>query len=67
MTITNYTKMAQEIVIIRIEEAKQTAETLVASCPSSLRNLSRAAKRNKVRMEFYDLPVLVTESVGIKL
>nr|MDO8078268.1 hypothetical protein [Candidatus Freyarchaeota archaeon] len=67
MTITNYTKMAQEIAIIRIEEAKQTAETLVTSCPSSLRNLSLAAKRNKVRMEFYDLPVLVTESVGIKL
>jgi heterodisulfide reductase subunit D len=65
--ITNYAKMAQEIASIRIEEAKQTADTLVTSCPSCLRNLSLAAKRDKAKMEFYDLPVLVAESMGIEM
>ncbi|MEM3585746.1 MAG: (Fe-S)-binding protein [Candidatus Jordarchaeaceae archaeon] len=65
--ITNYTKMAQEIASIRIEEARQIASILVTSCSSCLKNLSLAAKKNKVEMEFYDLPVLVAESMGIKI
>jgi heterodisulfide reductase subunit D len=65
--ITNYPKMAQEIASIRIEEAKQAADTLVTSCPSCLRNLSLAAKKDKVNMEFYDLPVLVAEAMGIEM
>lgn len=65
--LINYPELNQEIRSRRIEEAKATdTNFLVTACPMCLKNLRDAAHENKIDMEFYDLPNLIAEALGLK-
>ncbi len=49
----------------RIKEAKDTADTVVSSCPQCSLMFSSAAKRSKIDCEVEDLSTLVAKSIGI--
>jgi len=65
--LINYPDLNQEIRSRRIKEAQATgANVLITACPMCLKNLRDAAHENKVEMDFYDLPNLVAEVLGLK-
>ena len=65
--LINYPELNQEIRARRIKEAQATgADTLVTACPMCLKNLRDAAQENNIALEFYDLPNLMAEALGLK-
>ncbi len=65
--LVNYPELNQEIRSRRIREAVATdTKILVTACPMCLKNLRDAAQDNKIEMDFYDLPNLVAEALGLK-
>ncbi len=65
--LINYPDLNQEIRKRRIKEAEATgANVLVTACPMCLKNLRDAAQENQIDMEFYDLPNLIAEALGLK-
>lgn len=65
--LINYPELNQEIRARRIKEAQATgADTLVTACPMCLKNLRDAAQENNIALEFYDLPNLIAEALGLK-
>lgn len=65
--LINYPELNQEIRSIRLKEAQATeVKILVTACPMCLKNLRDAAQENNIDMEFYDLPNLVAEALGLK-
>ncbi|MHA1376807.1 MAG: (Fe-S)-binding protein [Candidatus Helarchaeota archaeon] len=65
--LINYPDINEEIRSKRIIEAKETGtKTLVTACPMCLKNLRDAAQDNNIDMEFYDLPNLIAEALGLK-
>jgi Fe-S oxidoreductase len=65
--LINYPELNKEIRARRIKEAKATGtKTLVTACPMCLKNLRDAAHENGLDIEFYDLPNLVAEALGLK-
>jgi heterodisulfide reductase subunit D len=51
----------------RLEEGRQAAGTMVTACTTCFSHLDRAAKKEGMDLEIYDLPKLVAEAMGIKL
>ncbi|MHA1230692.1 MAG: (Fe-S)-binding protein [Candidatus Helarchaeota archaeon] len=65
--LINYPEINREIRTRRIKEAESTgAEILVTACPMCLKNLRDAAIDNNIDMEFYDIPNLVAECLGLR-
>jgi len=65
--LINYPEVNKEIRSKRIKEAQETgADTLVTACPMCLKNLRDAAIDNNINMDFYDLPNLIAEALGLK-
>jgi heterodisulfide reductase subunit D len=65
--LINYPELNQEIRSRRIKEAQATeTKILVTACPMCLKNLRDAAHENNIEMEFYDLPNLIAEALGLK-
>lgn len=65
--LINYPELNQEIRSRRIKEAEETgAEILVSPCPMCIKNLRDAAQENGIKMDFYDLPNLIAEALGLK-
>ncbi len=62
-----YPELNEEIRARRMKEAAATgAKFLVTACPMCLKNLRDGAHANNIDMEFYDLPNLVAEALGLK-
>ncbi len=51
----------------RLEEGKQTAGTMVTACTTCFSHMDRAAKKEGIELQIYDLPKLVAEAMGIKV
>ncbi|MHA1265669.1 MAG: (Fe-S)-binding protein [Candidatus Helarchaeota archaeon] len=65
--LINYPDLNKEIRTRRIKEAKETgAKILVTACPMCLKNLRDAAHESQIDMEFYDIPNLLAEALGLK-
>jgi Fe-S oxidoreductase len=64
--------LTRKISANRISEAKETgADAIVTCCPGCVATLSKAAawlkSRGKTEIEVYDLPIIVAESMRLKL
>ncbi|TFF87293.1 MAG: (Fe-S)-binding protein, partial [Promethearchaeota archaeon] len=65
--LINYPDQNKEIRSGRIKEAEETgAKVLVTACPTCLKNLRDASFDNNIEMDFYDIPNLIAEALGLK-
>lgn len=65
--LINYPELNKEIRTGRIKEAAETgAKALITACPTCLKNLRDASFDNNIDMDFYDLPNLIAEALGLK-
>jgi len=69
---TLFPNLTRKISANRISEAKETgADAIVTCCPGCVATLSKAAawlkSRGKTEIEVYDLPIIVAESMRLKL
>ena len=67
-----FPELTREISLKRVNEARKVgAEAIITCCPGCVTTLSKAAawlkSKEKVKIEVYDLPVIVAESMGLKL
>ncbi len=50
----------------RLEEGKKICDTVVTACTTCAAHMDRFAKKKKIQLEIFDLPVIVAEAMGIE-
>ena len=67
ITSACYPELTDFVTKKRLNQAKQAADTVVTACTTCFSHMDKAVKKDEIDLEIYDLPVLVTEAMGIKL
>jgi len=67
ITLNCYPNFAGAIAKERLFEAREVADTVVTSCPVCFDHMKNIAKKEKIELQIYDLPLLVAEAMDIQL
>lgn len=67
MKITSacYPEFTAAVTKKRLEQCKQAANTVVTACTTCYQHMDRAARKEDMDLEIYDLPILVAKAMGL--
>jgi heterodisulfide reductase subunit D len=65
ITSACYPEFTAAVTKKRLEQGKAAADTIVTACSTCYQHMDRAAKKEAMDLEIYDLPLMVAKAIGI--
>ena len=62
-----YPEFAAAMTKERLAEGREVADTIVTACTTCFRHMAEAKRKEGLKLEIYDLPILVAEAIGIRI